>query len=116
MALTTMVAPSSECSSFIEWVGGVNCTSDKLKRQLSDHFSEKQSSQSDHKQPLVYSFDHVYQVMSQLPADLAQPPALVYYGQLGSADFSDYHKMLKELAENGNITYLFRHYQVVGSY
>lgn len=52
----------------------------------------------------IFNFDHVY------PGSENNSVAVVLYGELGSDNFSRFHKVLKKKAEIGEIKYILRHY------
>ena len=54
--------------------------------------------------PVLFKSDHSY------PSYQATNITVILYGQLGTADFHDYHKELKQMAEDGRIQYILRHY------
>ncbi len=48
--------------------------------------------------------DHHY------PGSKEYPVKVVLYGQLGTQSFNQFHKILREKAEKGEINYILRHY------
>lgn len=51
-----------------------------------------------------FEFDHHY------PKSENNSVAVVLYGKIGSQSFWSFHQQLEQLAENGNIHYILRHY------
>jgi len=55
-------------------------------------------------QPLVIKADHYY------PGSKGRDVVVILYAQLGRHVFNSWHRSLAELAANGDITYILRHY------
>ena len=70
------------------------------------------SSSPSQRQPMLYSFDHVYPSQHGTASDSA-PPVAILYGRLGSEEIEEFHNALKLLAGDGKIKYAFRHFRLV---
>ena len=90
------------CATFIELAQSLICNLSELDSALA-------SSASSRRQPMLYTFDHVYP--SQHPE--SNLPVAILYGRLGSAEVEEFHNALKVLAGDGKIRYAFRHYSLV---
>lgn len=53
---------------------------------------------------LVYTFDHVY------PGAEAKSPVVILYGQLGTQDMLNFHRVLVTKAQERDIQYVLRHF------
>jgi len=58
----------------------------------------------DRTQPVMIKPDHYY------PASKGCDVVVILYAQLGSRVFSDWHRLLVQLASVGRLTYILRHY------
>lgn len=55
--------------------------------------------------PETYKLDH------QFPGKIGKnKPVVILYGEIGSKSLKDFHVVLKEMAESGEIVYILRHY------
>ena len=59
--------------------------------------------------PALFKFDHVY------PSGKASPVTVILYAQLGTAGFKKFHNKLVELSSTGKLSYVYRHYIMVGN-
>ena len=58
----------------------------------------------------MYKSDHIY------PGPEGSKVTVILYAQLGTKEFAEFHRTLKELALSGEIKYVFRHYVKVRHY
>ena len=52
----------------------------------------------------IHKLDHKY------PGSAEGRPIVVLYGEIGTKRFNDFHLKLKKLAEDGDVTYVLRHF------
>lgn len=52
----------------------------------------------------------MYKVDTHFPGSENRSLAAALYGELGSSEFTDFHKLLKQFAQEGRIDYVIRHY------
>ncbi|KAJ8030685.1 UDP-glucose:glycoprotein glucosyltransferase 1 [Holothuria leucospilota] len=92
------LTPPQDCPTFIDVYGIQSCTWDYLQ-QLLDSASERSK-------PDIYKLDHKY------PGGTADAPVVILYGRIDdwSSKIYSFHRVLKALADNGQIQYIFRHY------
>lgn len=57
----------------------------------------------------------LYRVDTHYPDSANRSLAVVLYGELGTKSFAQFHKQLKQYAEDGMIDYVIRHYVRVSS-
>lgn len=58
----------------------------------------------------------LYQVDTHYPGSENRSLAVVLYGELGTSEFSLFHQILKQYAQEGAIDYVVRHYVKVSSH
>lgn len=58
----------------------------------------------------------LYEVDTHFPGSENRSLAVVLYGELGTSEFSLFHQILKQHAQEGAIDYIVRHYVKVSSY
>ncbi|XP_050543404.1 UDP-glucose:glycoprotein glucosyltransferase [Daktulosphaira vitifoliae] len=88
-----------KCSTAVDLDGQLVCSVDQLKDILKQ--IEKRGSKIS---SLVYQIDHHY------PTSGNKNNVAILYGELGTLEFSNYHKILKKFAQKGVIDYVFRHF------
>jgi len=54
--------------------------------------------------PLLINSDHYY------PGSAGRDVVVILYAQIGTVEFAEWHKLLVELADSGQITYVLRHF------
>ncbi|GFO47457.1 UDP-glucose:glycoprotein glucosyltransferase 1 [Plakobranchus ocellatus] len=93
-----------ECKIVIEVNGKFSCNSNDLSELLTSSVSRSPSE--------LYAFDHVYPGMAREINTSTQhlQPTVVLYAQLGSESFQKVHPVLVKMANEGEITYCFRHF------
>lgn len=52
----------------------------------------------------------IFNVDTHYPGSENRSKVAVLYAELGTKDFADFHNVLKQEAEEGNIDYVLRHY------
>ena len=57
---------------------------------------------------MVLKNDHLY------PGSKDRDVVVILYAEIGTADFVEWHRLLRDLADNGEITYILRHFVQVG--
>lgn len=86
-----------ESSAFVIVGGELVCTVKDLKAKLIKTKSSSTNSE-------LYSFDHIY------PGTENSELVIVLFGEAGSREFNDFHRVLKKEVENGAIKYITRHF------
>ncbi|XP_077205462.1 UDP-glucose:glycoprotein glucosyltransferase 1 isoform X1 [Paroedura picta] len=84
------------CSTFFVVHGEKTCEFDKLKILLQ--------TASERPKPFMFKGDHKY------PVSNPESPVVIMYAEIGSEEFSRYHRKLVSKARAGEITYFLRHY------
>ena len=105
IALERFPSHQKNCLAFVELAQSVICSLPELESALA-------SSSPSQRQPMLYSFDHVYPSQHGTASDSA-PPVAILYGRLGSEEIEEFHNALKLLAGDGKIKYAFRHFRLV---
>ena len=105
IALERFPSHQKNCLAFVELAQSVICSLPELESALA-------SSTPSQRQPMLYSFDHVYPSQHGTASDSA-PPVAILYGRLGSEEIEEFHNALKLLAGDGKIKYAFRHFRLV---
>ena len=105
IALEHLASHQKNCTTFVELAHSVVCSLSEMESVLA-------SSSPSQRQPMLYSFDHVYPSQHATSSGPA-PPVVILYGRLGSQEIEDFHNALKVLAGEGKIKYAFRHFSVV---
>lgn len=85
---------SKECPAFIDVKGHMTCDPKKLDSLLAGKGPSS----------TVYQFDHVY------PGASGDKPVVILYAELGTPQFVEFHRTLKEKAEQKEIQYVLRHF------
>ncbi|XP_020643123.3 UDP-glucose:glycoprotein glucosyltransferase 1 isoform X1 [Pogona vitticeps] len=88
--------PPERCNAFFVVHGEKTCTSDRLGMLLQTALERPK--------PFVFKGDHKY------PGSNPEGPIVILYAEIGSEDFSKFHKLLVSKVNAGKITYLLRHY------
>ncbi|XP_050434765.1 UDP-glucose:glycoprotein glucosyltransferase [Adelges cooleyi] len=88
-----------ECSTAVDINGQLVCSLEQLKTIVNQIEAEGSTSNSE-----IYHIDHHY------PSSGNKNNVAILYGELGTSEFSLFHKVLKVYAQNGVIDYIFRHF------
>ena len=105
IALERLPLHQRNCATFVELAQSLICSLPELESALA-------SSSPSQRQPMLYTFDHIYP-SQHAAAPGPDPPVVILYGRLGSGEIQEFHNALKVLAGDGKITYAFRHYSRV---
>ncbi|XP_043557860.1 UDP-glucose:glycoprotein glucosyltransferase 1 isoform X2 [Chiloscyllium plagiosum] len=89
-------SPPEDCSAFINVHGEKSCNPDKLEVLLQ--------SAVERPKPYLFKGDHID---ASLRPEL---PVVILYGEIGTKEFSKFHKLLRSKSDVGNINYVLRHY------
>jgi len=92
-----------KCPAFVEVNGKQTCQAD-----LTESLVFKETGPSSNG---FYSIDHVFP--APFGTNTSQLPTVIVYGELGSEEFTKFHRIAKGLAKKGKIVYAFRHYSRV---
>lgn len=95
------VLANGDCGkeNFVTVNNEIACSIDEMKSKL------KTSQSANEEENMIYGFDHVYPGTENVTGC-----AVVFYGDIGSDEFRDFHKILEKQAIKGNIKYISRHY------
>uniref|UniRef100_A0A2K6P8Y8 UDP-glucose ceramide glucosyltransferase-like 1 n=2 Tax=Rhinopithecus roxellana TaxID=61622 RepID=A0A2K6P8Y8_RHIRO len=88
--------PPEGCNSFFSVHGKTTCESDTLETLLL--------TASERPKPLLFKGDHRY------PSSNPESPVVIFYSEIGSEEFSNFHRQLISKSNAGKISYVFRHY------
>ncbi|XP_011797113.1 PREDICTED: UDP-glucose:glycoprotein glucosyltransferase 1 [Colobus angolensis palliatus] len=88
--------PPEGCNSFFSVHGKTTCESDTLETLLL--------TASERPKPLLFKGDHRY------PSSNPESPVVIFYSEIGSEEFSNFHRQLISKSNAGKINYVFRHY------
>uniref|UniRef100_A0A8D0HBJ3 UDP-glucose ceramide glucosyltransferase-like 1 n=1 Tax=Sphenodon punctatus TaxID=8508 RepID=A0A8D0HBJ3_SPHPU len=88
--------PPEGCSSFFSVHGKKSCEFDALAVLLQ--------TASERPRPFLFKGDHKY------PVSNPDSPVVILYAEIGSEEFSRYHKLLVAKVHAGESTYILRHY------
>ncbi|KAF7254262.1 UDP-glucose:glycoprotein glucosyltransferase 1, partial [Varanus komodoensis] len=88
--------PPEGCNAFFVVHGKKTCDSEKLGILLQ--------TASERPKPFMFKGDHKY------PVSNPESPVVILYAEIGSKEFSRFHKLLVEKATAGEVTYVLRHY------
>ncbi|KAL1140588.1 hypothetical protein AAG570_000518 [Ranatra chinensis] len=86
------------CPTAVDVSGTIVCSIDQLEEAINEKF---QITSVGHIE--ILRLDHKYPRGDS-------GPVVVLYGELGTPEFSEFHKFLKEKAEKGKIQYIIRHW------
>uniref|UniRef100_A0A8D2IVX3 UDP-glucose ceramide glucosyltransferase-like 1 n=1 Tax=Varanus komodoensis TaxID=61221 RepID=A0A8D2IVX3_VARKO len=89
--------PPEGCNAFFVVHGKKTCDSEKLGILL-------QTASERLPKPFMFKGDHKY------PVSNPESPVVILYAEIGSKEFSRFHKLLVEKATAGEVTYVLRHY------
>ncbi|XP_048460251.1 UDP-glucose:glycoprotein glucosyltransferase 1 isoform X3 [Rhincodon typus] len=88
--------PPEDCSAFVNVHGEKSCNPDGLEVLLQSALERPK--------PYLFKGDHID---ASLRPEL---PVVILYGEIGTKEFSKFHKLLRSKSEVGNINYVLRHY------
>ncbi|KAL0624514.1 UDP-glucoseglycoprotein glucosyltransferase 1 [Plecturocebus cupreus] len=88
--------PPEGCYSFFSVHGKKTCDFDSLETLLL--------TASERPKPLLFKGDHRY------PSSNPESPVVIFYSEIGSEEFSNFHRQLISKSNAGKINYVFRHY------
>ncbi|XP_066475545.1 UDP-glucose:glycoprotein glucosyltransferase 1 isoform X2 [Tiliqua scincoides] len=88
--------PPTGCNAFFVVHGKTTCQLDELGTLLQ--------SASERPKPFMFKGDHKY------PVSNLESPVVIMYAEIGSEEFSRFHKQLVSKVNAGEITYVLRHY------
>ncbi|XP_069752683.1 UDP-glucose:glycoprotein glucosyltransferase 1 isoform X2 [Narcine bancroftii] len=88
--------PPEDCSAFVNVHGEKTCSLDKFEVVLQSAL-ERPS-------PYLFKGDHI---KAPLRNEL---PFVILYGEIGSKEFSTFHKLLCSKSDAGSVNYILRHY------
>jgi UDP-glucose:glycoprotein glucosyltransferase len=87
-----------DSKAFVMCANELICSVDELKKKLKSVKSNNLENSD------LYSFDHIY------PGTENNAVVNVLYGEIGSKEFNEFHKVLKTEVQKGLIKYVTRHY------
>ncbi|XP_059506997.1 UDP-glucose:glycoprotein glucosyltransferase 1 isoform X2 [Stegostoma tigrinum] len=88
--------PPEDCSAFVNVHGEKSCNPDGLEVLLQSALERPK--------PYLFKGDHID---ASLRPEL---PVVILYGEIGTKEFSKFHKLLRSKSDVGNINYVLRHY------
>ncbi|XP_038608579.1 UDP-glucose:glycoprotein glucosyltransferase 1 [Tachyglossus aculeatus] len=88
--------PPDGCNSFFSVHGVKTCDFDTLGALLKSAFERPK--------PNLFKGDHRY------PTSHPERPVVIFYSEIGSKDFSGFHRRLVSKSNAGEITYVLRHF------
>ncbi|OWJ99915.1 hypothetical protein Celaphus_00015675, partial [Cervus elaphus hippelaphus] len=88
--------PPEGCNSFFSVHGKKTCDFDTLETLLL--------TASERPKPLLFKGDHRY------PSSNPESSAVIFYSEIGSEEFYNFHRQLVSKSNAGKINYVFRHY------
>ncbi|XP_037705016.1 UDP-glucose:glycoprotein glucosyltransferase 1 isoform X2 [Choloepus didactylus] len=88
--------PPEGCNSFFSVHGKKTCDFDTLETLVL--------TASERPKPLLFKGDHRY------PSASPETPVVIFYSEIGSEEFSNFHRQLTSKSNAGKINYVFRHY------
>ncbi|XP_064194922.1 UDP-glucose:glycoprotein glucosyltransferase 1 isoform X2 [Anguilla rostrata] len=88
--------PPSGCPAFFSVHGEKSCDPESLKALLENA--------SDRPKPHLFKGDH------RFPSSNLDAPIVILYGEVGSGEFAKFHQLMLSKANNGEITYVLRHF------
>uniref|UniRef100_A0A2K5DG78 UDP-glucose ceramide glucosyltransferase-like 1 n=1 Tax=Aotus nancymaae TaxID=37293 RepID=A0A2K5DG78_AOTNA len=94
--IATDEPPPEGCNSFFSVHGKKTCEFDSLETLLL--------TASERPKPLLFKGDHRY------PSSNPESPVVIFYSEIGSEEFSNFHRQLISKSNAGKISYVFRHY------
>uniref|UniRef100_A0A8D0LX33 UDP-glucose glycoprotein glucosyltransferase 1 n=1 Tax=Sus scrofa TaxID=9823 RepID=A0A8D0LX33_PIG len=88
--------PPEGCNSFFSVHGKRSCDFDTLETLLL--------TASERPKPLLFKGDHRY------PSSNPESSVVIFYSEIGSEEFYNFHRQLTSKSNAGKINYIFRHY------
>ncbi|KAI4543982.1 hypothetical protein MG293_004248 [Ovis ammon polii] len=88
--------PPEGCNSFFSVHGKTTCDFDTLETLLL--------TASERPKPLLFKGDHRY------PSSNPESSVVIFYSEIGSEEFYNFHRQLISKSNAGKINYIFRHY------
>ncbi|XP_078695179.1 UDP-glucose:glycoprotein glucosyltransferase 1-like [Branchiostoma floridae x Branchiostoma belcheri] len=85
-----------DCPAFVDVHNEMTCDPSKVKGMVD--------SASGRQRPYLYKVDHQY------PGASPDVPVVILYAELGTQGFKDFHSVLQDMADRGDINYVLRHY------
>ncbi|XP_072350240.1 UDP-glucose:glycoprotein glucosyltransferase 2-like isoform X2 [Scyliorhinus torazame] len=84
------------CSSFVVVNGEHTCSTGQIKKFLKRAATRPK--------PYLFKGDHMF------PTKNTEAPVAILYAEIGTKEFSKFHKILSEKAGKGEVMYVLRHY------
>ncbi|XP_038673760.1 UDP-glucose:glycoprotein glucosyltransferase 1 isoform X3 [Scyliorhinus canicula] len=84
------------CSSFVAVNGEHTCSAGQIKKFLKRAATRPK--------PYLFKGDHTF------PTNNPEAPVAILYAEIGTKEFSKFHKILSEKAGKGEVMYVLRHY------
>ncbi|MGH0126989.1 UNVERIFIED_CONTAM: hypothetical protein FKN15_012302 [Acipenser sinensis] len=97
VAIAADEPPPKGCSAFVAIHGKHTCSANEVKKLLKKAASRPK--------PYLYKGDHAFPGING-----GDPPVVILYDELGTNTFNNFHKVLSEKAENGEIVYVLHHF------
>ncbi|XP_074048017.1 UDP-glucose:glycoprotein glucosyltransferase 2 isoform X2 [Macrotis lagotis] len=88
--------PPEDCSAFVVIHKECTCKTNEIKKLLKKATMRPR--------PYLFKGDHKYPTVTE------NLPVIILYAEMGTKDFSKFHKILSEKAQKEEILYVFRHY------
>ncbi|XP_078402036.1 UDP-glucose:glycoprotein glucosyltransferase 2 isoform X2 [Cetorhinus maximus] len=88
--------PPKGCSSFVAVHGEHTCSTGEIKKLLKRAANRPK--------PYLFKGDHTF------PAKNTEAPVVILYTEIGTKEFSKFHKILSQKAGKGEVIYVLRHY------
>ncbi|XP_067851613.1 UDP-glucose:glycoprotein glucosyltransferase 1 isoform X2 [Heptranchias perlo] len=88
--------PPEDCAAFINVHGEKTCSPDRLEVLLQSALERSK--------PYLFKGDHIE---APLRTEL---PVVILYGEIGTKEFSRFHKLLRSKSDVGSVNYVLRHY------
>ncbi|XP_043547391.1 UDP-glucose:glycoprotein glucosyltransferase 2 isoform X1 [Chiloscyllium plagiosum] len=88
--------PPKGCSSFVAVHGEHTCNTNEVKKLLKRAANRPK--------PYLFKGDHIF------PTKNSEAPVAILYAEIGTKEFSKFHKVLSEKASKGALIYVLRHY------
>uniref|UniRef100_A0A8C5S070 UDP-glucose ceramide glucosyltransferase-like 1 n=1 Tax=Laticauda laticaudata TaxID=8630 RepID=A0A8C5S070_LATLA len=85
-----------QCNAFFVVHGEKTCEADRLGTLIQ--------TASERPKPFMFKGDHKY------PGSNSESPIVIMYAEIGSKQFSEFHRLLVSKATAGEISYILRHY------
>ncbi|XP_068079738.1 UDP-glucose:glycoprotein glucosyltransferase 2 isoform X2 [Danio rerio] len=89
--------PPEGCSAFVVVHGQNACSTKDMKKLLK--------TAADRPRPYLYKSDHQYPGVNGTDV-----PVAILYAEIGTKEFSTFHKVLSERAQEGKLIYVLRHF------